>query len=133
MLIRRLQYTSDTPSGYEPPEDYPDIQYTYDFIRDHLAEALPRTVPKDLVQNSPDHNWCLAETGKTYLVYALEGGTIELDLRSVSGTFRAQWLDPSSGDLSDANGGQVQGGTVVTFTAPVRSGSNDWALYLTLN
>ena len=86
-------------------------------------------IPQDRALNRPEYNWCLGEAGVMYLVYALVGGPITLDLSGVTGTFRARWFDPRTGMLrDDATRGRVSGGEVITFTAP---GADDWALWLT--
>ena len=128
MLVRFMNYDDGTiPSSYTAPPFTPIIQPTYDFIRSHLSTRLKGMIPVDLV-NSPLSNWCLADAGETYLVYALSGGTISLTLSGAAGkNFRAQWFDPRTGSLSNANGGIVQGGATVDFTAP---DSSDWGLYL---
>ena len=127
LLIRYLKYPDGRdPPEYVAPEHSHVIQPTYDFIRTHLSTALIRTSPQDLVRDHPERNWCLAETGRTYLVYALKGGRFRLDL-SAAGTLDAQWFNPRTGDLRDAGSGRVEGRQIVTFTAP---DDNDWALYL---
>jgi hypothetical protein len=127
LLLRYMEYTDGIdPPSYVAPEHSAVIQHTYDFINSQMSDRLQYTTPQDLV-NTPLSNWCLAESGQTYLVYALNGGQVDLDLTGTSGTFTAKWFDPRTGNLTDANGGSVSGGTVVTFNAP---DSNDWALYL---
>jgi len=128
MLIRDLEYPGgQDPPEYIPPADSHIIQPTYDFIRANLATTLQRMKPQNLLRSSPERNWCLAETNKTYLVYALKGGRIQLDLSAASGRFTSKWFNPRTGQLSDANGGFVAAGKTVTFNAPDRS---DWALWL---
>jgi hypothetical protein len=134
MIVAPMQYADSAPpkQPWEPPEEYvapPEaqiIQPTYDFIRTHLAVALPYMKPVNIVQDNEDHTWCLAEKGKEYLVFALRGGALPIDLVAAPGQkFRAQWFDPRSGALSPA--GLVTGGSTVSFTCP-----NDhcWALWL---
>ena len=128
MLVRSLEYpSSEDPEHYIAPEHSAIIQPTYGFINDRLSRHLQRTVPQDLVLNHPERNWCLAETDHTYLVYALAGGEMRLDLSGASGSFRARWFDPRTGTLLDAGDGVVRGGAVVSFTAP---DEQDWALWL---
>ena len=128
MLIGQLPYPDlKDPPEYISPQQCRVIQPTYDFIRAHLSGALQRTRPRDLVATAPERNWCLAETNRTYLIYAARGGQFRLDLSAASGTYRAQWLDPRTGELADAGSGSTEGGRIVTFTAP---DNNDWALWL---
>ena len=69
--------------------------------------------PKDLVLDNTERIWCLAEPNHTYLVYALAGGRIRLDLANAEGTFEAKWFDPRTGRLHRANSGMVVGGQLV--------------------
>jgi hypothetical protein len=106
------------------------IQTTYDFINRHLSDRLQKMVPLDLVRNDPDRNWCLGQPGEAYLVYALAGGSVTLDLSKAAGAFRARWFDPRTGAIqSDAAQDVVRGGGVVTFAAPDAS---DWVLWLSV-
>ncbi|MHC4441977.1 MAG: DUF6298 domain-containing protein [Planctomycetota bacterium] len=128
MLIRRLE----EPRGknlerYVAPTDTRIIQPTYNFINNNLSEQLKKMVPQNLVLNNRKNNWCLAESNQAYLVYALRGGQVRIDLSRVSGTFVAKWFDPRTGALLDASGGVVKGGGIIDFIAP---DSNDWALWL---
>ncbi len=126
MLIGQMPYPHlSDPAEYISPEKCLPLQPSYDFIRQHLSTTLPRTAPADLVLDHPQRNWCLADPGRTYLVYALEGGSFRLDLSAAPGSFRATWFDPRSGKLQSA--GHVEGGRPVAFTAP---DEQDWALWL---
>jgi len=124
MILSGMQYRDSLPpkQPWEPPETYvaPEeslvIQPTYDFIRTHLAAALPKMQP---VQGADDDWWCLAEKGQHYLVLALHGGAVTVDLSELPDRqFRAQWFDPYGGGLSAAGGGVVTGGRTVAFDAP---------------
>jgi hypothetical protein len=69
--------------------------------------------------------YVLAEQGRTYVAYLYNGGTVQLNLVSASGTFSAQWYDPRTGGFSSA--GSVAGGAARSFTAPA---GGDWVLYV---
>jgi len=134
MIVARMQYADSAPpkQPWEPPVDYiapPEsrvLQPTCDLIRNHLAVALPHMKPADLVQDDEDRTWCLAEEGKEYLVFALRGGALRIDLAAAPGQkFRAQWFDPRSGVLSPA--GVATGGCTASFTCP---DGHCWALWL---
>lgn len=132
MLIERMEYAdSKTGNAWDPPSDYiappasAVIQPTYDFIKTHLAKSLPKMKPADLVLDNQDRIWCLADPGKTYLVYALQGGEIRLNLQAAQGDFEAKWLNPRTGELLD--GGELKGGGILSFKAP---DGQDWTLYL---
>jgi len=129
MLYRFLPYAGGaSPTNYIAPEASAIIQPTYDFINRHLSDRLPEMIPLDVVQNDPDHNWCLGQVGKAYLVYALEGGAVTLDLSKVKGKYLAKWFDPRTGLLqADAKQAKVSGGKVITLTAP---SAEDWVLWI---
>ncbi|HYG61664.1 MAG TPA: DUF5060 domain-containing protein, partial [Thermoanaerobaculia bacterium] len=69
--------------------------------------------------------WALAAPGETYVLYLHDGGTVQVSLLGVSGTFEAEWFDPRRGTFT--RGADVQGGGIRSFTAP---GSGDWTLLL---
>ena len=127
MIIRRMEYPGgEDPKTYIAPADSAIIMPTYNFIRTYLATTLLKMKPKDLVMDHSECNWCLADGGKNYLVYALHGGTFRLDLESSSAQLHARWFNPAQGGIKDL--GWVSGGQVQSFTAPT---SQDWALLLT--
>lgn len=127
LLICRMEYGGEEPAEYIAPVRSAIIQPTYDFIRGYLAEELPQMRPLDGIADGPTATWCLGEPGRTYLVYALRGGEIRLDLSAAAGQYRAQWFDPRTGEITDAADGIVSGGSVATFAAP---DDQDWALWL---
>ena len=62
--------------------------------------------------------FCLAESGKEYLVYLPEGGEVTVDLSAASGSMAVEWFNPRSGD---ATPGQItSGGQKLFFQAAVR-------------
>jgi len=113
------------PPDYVRPANVDMVLPAYDFVRAHLAEALPRMSPADIVLDAPERNWCLRSRGECYLVYALRGGGFRMDLTGDEGDFVAEWLDPRTGDLRPA--GRVTAGQVAAFAAP---DDQDWALWL---
>jgi len=136
MIVARMQYADSAPpkQPWEPPETYiaPEesviIQPTYDFIRTHLSNALPRMKPVDVVEDPHDGNWCLADSGAEYLVFALHGGLLRLDLSAApERSFEARWFDPRNGRLSPAGTGSASGGRSVSLTAP---DGRCWVLWL---
>jgi len=77
----------------------------------------------ELVSGSAEA-YCLAEPGQQYMVYAPEGGTIRLDLSSVSGTLKANWFDPRKG-TNYGDPFTIAGGGIKRLIAP---GTEDWIL-----
>jgi hypothetical protein len=57
---------------------------------------LARTVPHPELCST---GYCLAEPGIAYVVFAPDGGQIEIDLQAVSGLFTAEWLDVTTGQV----------------------------------
>ncbi len=127
MIIRMMEYPGgEDPKNYIAPADSAIIMPTYNFIRTYLATKLLKMKPKNLVMDHSTYNWCLADGGKNYLVYALHGGRVRLNLSSSSARLHARWFNPAQGSIIDI--GWVSGGQVQSFTAPT---SQDWALLLT--
>ena len=80
-----------------------------------------------MVLDAPERNWCLADPNRLYLVYALEGGEVKLDLTDASGSFHVQWFDPRTGERRKANPSLLDGGKIVSFNA---LNKQDWLLWL---
>jgi hypothetical protein len=101
LLVGQLSYPGKRdPSEYISPERCREIQPTYDFLRQHLATVLPRMSSRDEIIKSDKQAWCLAEPNENYLVYAIEGGPIQLDLSAATGSYDARWFDPRTGKLA---------------------------------
>lgn len=79
------------------------------------------TDPDDQLVTAGDY--CLADVGKTYVVYLPKGGTITAKLGP--GTYRAFWFNPRTGErsvLRDAHGSQ--------WTSPASPDGGDWVVLL---
>ncbi|MCC7261369.1 MAG: hypothetical protein IT369_02490 [Candidatus Latescibacteria bacterium] len=89
-----------------------------------LAEevGMDRMVPGPELASS---GYCLAEPGRTYVVYLPEGGEVRVDLSVVQGRVRVTWRDPRTGETSGS--GEAQGGGWVALPAP---GAGDAVLLL---
>ncbi|MEO8498213.1 MAG: putative collagen-binding domain-containing protein, partial [Planctomycetota bacterium] len=102
-----------------------------DFFRDQQIPFREMSNADKLIGNDKNTNsrYCFAQPGAIYLVYLPEGGTSDLDLSGVSGTFRIQWFNPRSGGaLADGSVAQVPaGGTVSLGNAP-RDADEDWLI-----
>ncbi len=135
MIIARMQYPDSKPpkAPWDPPDSYiapaeaETILPTYNFINANLSKSLQKMQPKDIVATNKDNNWCLAgEDG--YLVFALKGGRIDLDLSQAPKIpFAAKWFDPRKGTLSPAGGEKISGGGRTSFEAPDKK---CWVLWL---
>jgi hypothetical protein len=67
----------------------------------------------------------LAEPGKCYVAYFLNGGKTTLDLTGAPGPFTGRWYNPRTGRFGERF--EVPGGGLSTFSA---ADSNDWTLLL---
>ena len=127
LLVRRLEEPGgNDPESYGVPTAARPFLPTYEWLRREMSGRLPALAPRDLVLDARERNWCLA-SDRTVLVYALKGGRFRLDLKTLSGVFRARWFDPRTGAVQAAADGAIAGGRVVELTAP---DARDWALWL---
>jgi len=129
LLVRYLEYADKEEKRYVAPAGVEPILPLYGFIREHAGAILPRMKPATIAIPS-DTTWCLAAPGEAYLIYTLEVGAI-LDLSEDRGTFRAQWLDPRTAELSDAGDGITWANEPGEFNLFISPSDDDWALWLT--
>ena len=124
MIIARMHYPDsqppkepwEPPSGYIAPEEARIILPTYNFINAHLASSLRKVRPKDIILANGDSTWCLSDGKDNYLVFALKGGRIDLDLSEApEAHFAAKWFDPRKETLNPAEGNTIIGGRKVFF------------------
>jgi len=93
----------------------------WDDIRRQMGYTLRWANRVDLAAMTPQNQqasteYCLANPGREYLVYLPDGGSVSIDLSSVSGELSASWFNPSTGEDIDAD--KVAGGGKSNFTAP---------------
>lgn len=74
---------------------------------------LARSTPSKELSST---GYCLAEPGVSYVVFASEGGSFDVDLAATGGLLSVEWLHPINGKSSTAE--TVAGGARRTFTAP---------------
>jgi hypothetical protein len=109
-------------------DDFPAL--TAAIEKNISAPARAQTRPAALVKNQPATAWCMAAPGKSYLVYAMTGAPVELDLSGESGTFALAWLDSATGELRSAPD-RVAAGKVATLTPPDVGTKRPWVAWLT--
>jgi len=91
-----------------------------DFFREQRIPFAEMTNANALIGNTSNDNskFCLAKPGELYLVYLPEGGSTELDLAGVEGTFTLRWFNPRmGGDLQPTNV-VLRGGSKNAISAP---------------
>jgi len=100
-----------------------------EFFREHRIPFWEMENANALIGNDKNANskFCLAKPGELYLVYLPTGGTTELDLSAVTGSFRVNWFDPrAGGPLQDGSIKSVTGGGKTSLGAPQAGASEDW-------
>ena len=81
-----------------------------------LLQAIPQMRPYEPSAPLGRGEWALADENGHYLVYAMSGGAIHLDLTKAAGTYEVRWVDPRSGALREAP--DVEGGKISEFQSP---------------
>jgi hypothetical protein len=107
-----------------------------DFFREHEIPFWEMNNADALIGNvkSDNSKYCLAKPGSLYVVYLPEGGTTEIDLSDVRGTFSVQWFDPRhGGPLQQGSVTKVQGGEKAALGTPPKDPANDWLILLFRN
>ena len=105
------------------PPIYGDLKRMADFV-ERSAVAYWRMEPSDgLLVEASNLVYCLAEAGREYLVYYVQGGAAGLQLPA--GQFAASWLNPRTGAVTGPRA--VAGGAVQRFAAP---DAEDWVLHV---
>jgi hypothetical protein len=86
-----------------------------------MGQAIEYSRRKNLARATPQNalastGYCLAEPGVSYLVFAPEGGEVEVDLTAGQGTFSVEWRNPATGEAKGAT--SVPGGVNRRLRAP---------------
>jgi hypothetical protein len=109
-------------------------RHAKEFFTQHLPFA--EMAGADVLVGNPaggNSRYCLAERGSTYAVYLPDGGTADLDLTGVAGTFAVRWFDPRNGGaLQTGSVASVGGGGARGLGMPPGSPTADWAVLVTL-
>ena len=110
----------------EGVEDIPAIYRYMGNMRKIIEQAdvrYWRMAPNDdLLVNSPEAVFCLAEPGREYLVYFAFGGDAGIELPA--GKYTASWYDPRTGVLKET---KVVDGGEANFASP---DDEDWVLHV---
>jgi Domain of unknown function (DUF5060)/Putative collagen-binding domain of a collagenase len=131
--------------GYQLPQndlicqDWRSRDRSWDYARIALDFFRTQKIPfqemtnADALIGNPGHDnskYCLAKPGELYLIYLPSGGTADLDLTGVFGTFNIGWFDPRNGgplqDGSISGVAGVAGGSTVPLGTPPSSPGEDW-------
>lgn len=107
-------------------DEYPELTRA-------VEQALPPAqraglAASDLVRSPRESAWCAARPGEAYLVYAIDGSGVQLDLHDAAGRYTVAWLDTGTGMLLGA--GVVTAGSLVTLTPPAAVAGRPTAAWL---
>ncbi|WP_271781866.1 Ig-like domain-containing protein [Aquimarina algiphila] len=102
-----------------------------DFFQNNNIEFWKTSNNDNLVSGSAN---CLAETGRTYVIYLENGGSTNLNLNGQSGDFSVQWFNPRNGGaLLNGSVTQVAGGANRSIGNPPNSANSDWVALVRQN
>ncbi len=102
----------------------PCLGYRDRFFRERIND-LSALDPHDELLTSGNGVVLSADPGSEYVAYDRNGGTIGIDLSGATGNFVVEWLNPRTGQYSNASA--VSGGGPRSFTPPF---SGDAVLHL---
>ena len=60
--------------------------------------------------------YCLAHTGKQYLIYLADTNSVAVDLTALQGTAEVEWFNPATGETTTPS--NLQGGSIQNFESP---------------
>ena len=107
-------------------DEYPELSRA---IEKHIPrEARVRTRPSSLVRGHTETSWAMADPGRNYVVYSMDGHAAELDLSRDGNVYRVSWLDSATGELKD--GARVKGGSFLRLAPPPRAARRPWVAWL---
>lgn len=81
-----------------------------------VIEARPDTAHARLRDRTPDEAYLTRIPGRAYAVYFTDGGTVDLDLSGIEGSFQVQWLKAATASWQEAE--TVDGGQWITLGTP---------------
>jgi hypothetical protein len=125
--------------GYAHPnsdldmEDWRSRDHFWDLQR-YAHEFFTRYLPFHEMKHNDglttgDDDFVFAKVGEVYAIYTPEGGSPELDLTRVNGTFEVKWYDPRhGGGLQDGGVRTIQGGAKRSLGRPPKDTTQDWAV-----
>jgi hypothetical protein len=92
---------SNPASGQTPAAQRNDDAFNA-FVRAQLGAELPAMAPIDDLLADGEHNWCLADGEKTWLVYSLAGEEIHVVRGIPVDACHGWWFDPRTGEIRTA-------------------------------
>ena len=107
-------------------DEYPDLTRA-------IERAIPQAVregmrPAGVVRSPAGSAWCMAGRD-AFLVYSMNGESVDLDLAAAAGRYAVSWLGPS-GALQET-AAAITGGRVMTLAPPQAGTGQPWVALLT--
>lgn len=101
-------------------------QYALNFFRTFLPYHEMSDSDNFTSNNSAE---CLAKTGEVYAIYLPNGGSTNLELNGISGSFEVKWYDPrNGGGLQSGSISMVEGGASRSLGDAPNSTGSDWVV-----
>jgi len=101
-----------------------DAKIALDFFNSNLSFWEMET-NDGLTSNNSD--FCLAKVNDTYAIYLPNGGSTNLNLSNVNGSFTVKWFNPiNGGNLVNGSVTQINGGGNRSIGNPPNNTSSDW-------
>jgi hypothetical protein len=97
------------------------------FVRSQLGEDLPAMTPMDGLLTDGEHNWCLADGEKVWLIYSLAGEEIRVVRGIPVDACQGSWFDPRTGEIRAAELPTRAGAAVSAIRKPT---GDAWLLML---
>ncbi|MFC1504791.1 DUF5060 domain-containing protein, partial [Spirochaetota bacterium] len=111
-------------------EDWRSRHHFFEMTR-YALEFFQNHIPFNEMHNddglATENTWVLVKPGYSYLIYLKNGGTCNVNLGGVSGTFDILWFNPRyGGSLQSGSVSKVNGGAWRNVGSPPNSTSEDW-------
>ncbi len=126
IAFANIQYDKrKVPKEYIAPKDTIPLQATYNFLKNNLAEVLPKMSPNSEIVEVENANYALS-SDDAILIYSLYGGKFTLDLTRTTGAYEGLWFNPDDGETIKLSN-VVYGWQINELHTP---SSADWLIYL---
>lgn len=107
----------------------PWIGHATRFFREHITVDPRDLVPNDALILTGTRVIASASAGREYIVYAEEGGEIQLDLSAATNNLVARWYNPRTGEY-EADTIDIIQGEPNRFISPTQGPEMDWVLHI---
>ena len=114
-------------------EDFRSRDHFFDLMH-YAHDFFIRYLPFDKMHHRDEltplaNDFVFAQEGQVYAIFLPYGGTTELNLAGVQGTFEVKWYDSrAGGELQDGTVRTMEGGAPRSIGQAPRDASNDWAV-----